>query len=39
MNLREKISRLARYILLLTAELDREINDYWRNFFNKDQDK
>lgn len=37
MNLREKISRLAHHIFLLTAALDREITEYWRNFFTKEQ--
>lgn len=39
MNLREKISRLAQLLLLNINRADREITEYWRNFFNKDQDK
>ena len=39
MNLREKISRLAQLLILEINRADREITDYWRNFFNKDQDK
>ena len=39
MNLREKISRLAQLLILNINRADREITEYWRNFFNKDQDK
>lgn len=36
MNLREKFSRLAQLLILITNHADREITDYWRNFFNKE---
>jgi len=39
MNLRQKIARIAQLLLLITNRADREINDYWRNFFNKEQNK
>jgi len=39
MNFREKISRLAQLLILEINRADREITEYWRNFFNKDQDK
>ncbi len=39
MNLREKIVRIAQLLTLEINRADREINDYWRNFFNKEQDK
>ena len=39
MNLREKLARIAQLLILEINRADREINDYWRNFFNKDQDK
>ncbi|MBA7607018.1 hypothetical protein ES703_14170 [subsurface metagenome] len=39
MNLQEKISRLARHIFFSIRRADRDIDEYWRNFFNKEQDK
>lgn len=39
MNLKEKISRLAQLLILNINRADREITDYWRNFFNKEQPK
>lgn len=39
MNLKEKFSRLAQLIFFNIRRTDREINEYWRNFFNKEQDK
>jgi len=39
MNFQEKISRLAHLLILEINRADREITEYWRNFFNKDQDK
>jgi len=39
MNLKAKFSRCLKYLQLLTAAIDREITDYWRNFFHKEQDK
>jgi len=39
MTLREKISRLAQLLLLNINRADREITNYWRNFFNKEQDR
>ncbi len=39
MNLREKLARIAQLLILEINRADREISEYWRNFFNKDQDK
>ncbi len=39
MNLRAKIARIAQLLTLEINRADREITDYWRNFFNKEQDK
>ncbi len=39
MNLREKLARIAQRLALEINRADREISEYWRNFFNKDQDK
>ncbi len=39
MNLRQKLARIAQLLILNINRADREITDYWRNFFNKDQDK
>jgi len=36
MNLREKIARIAQLLILEINRADREITDYWRNFFNKE---
>jgi len=39
MNLPEKIAWIAQLLTLEINRADREISEYWRNFFNKDQDK
>jgi len=39
MNLREKLARIAQLLILEINRADREITDYWRNFFNKEEDK
>jgi len=37
MNLRQKLARIAQLLILEINRADREINDYWRNFFAKEQ--
>ncbi len=39
MNLRAKLARIAQLLLLNINRADREITEYWRNFFNKEQNK
>jgi len=39
MNLRQKIARIVQLLILITDRADREITEYRRNFFNKEQDE
>jgi len=39
MNLRDKIAHAAQLLILEINRADREIDEYRRNFFNKEQDK
>ncbi|GAI27080.1 unnamed protein product [marine sediment metagenome] len=39
MTIREKLARIAQLLILEINRADREITEYWRNFFNKEQDR